>query len=319
MEVVPGIYVVELPLPFESNRVNCYLLKGSSGWTIIDAGPNYLPCTGLWEKTFKRMGIKYGDIEGVYISHLHPCHYGASGWLQELTGAPVYMCKGEIDSVDLTWKKGRTNIPVVGELFKENGVPQGIIPEVLDEITEVCCGIHPHPRLSPVYEGQKLQIGERLFEVLDTPGHTDGHISFFNEDEGILISGDYLLPPVFTNVCLWPTSHPNPMEIFLSSIKKVSSLPLKLVLPAHGPSFTDIPGRSDELLNYYNDLLTRVEDLAGSGSTAYRICARLCGAEMGPTQIRFSLTETLAFLACLESRSRVTSRLDGGIVTYRKV
>lgn len=91
MEVAPNVFKITFPLPFEFDHVNCYLLRGSYGWTIIDAGLKNKTSNFLWEDVFKSYGIKYSDIEGIYISHYHPDHYGASGHLQELTGAPVYM------------------------------------------------------------------------------------------------------------------------------------------------------------------------------------------------------------------------------------
>lgn len=319
MEVVPNIFLVKLPLPFRLDHVNCYLLKGKNGWSIIDAGLNYPPSTGIWEKTFKDLGLKYSDIEGIYLTHLHPDHYGASGWLQVLTGAPVYMNRTESINVEQIWKKGRTIVPVVGELFKENGMPPSLISDVLDSMVEIWKAIQPHPTISLLPEGEKIELSGRLFEVIHTPGHSDGHISFFNEDEGILISGDHLLPKISSNVSLWPTSHPNPLELFMNSLEKTGEMPVKLVLPAHGPYFTNCSGRVDELLAHHRERLARIEEMTGNGASAYQICVKLFGTDLTLHEIRFALMETLAHLAYLESRSKVASRQEGGIVMYRKV
>lgn len=319
MEVVPDFFIVKLPLPFKMDHVNCYLIRGNNGWSIIDTGLNYPPSTSLWEKTFENFKIKNSEIEGIYLSHLHPGHYGASGWLQELTGAPVYMIKTEIMNVDQTWKKGRTNAPVVGELFKENGMPPNLIADMLDNMAGMLNYIQPHPTLSQLPEGEKVDLGGRWFDVVPTPGHSDGHISFFNDVEGILISGDHLLPASSSSISLWPTSHPNPLELFIDSLKCIGNLPVKMVLPAHGPVFYNCCERVTELLDYHHDRLGVIADLAGSGATAYQICVRLLGGSLSLSEIRFALTEILAYLAFLQSRSMVNSRLEGGIVNYRKV
>lgn len=319
MEVFPDIFLVKLPLPFKANHINCYLLRGKSGWSIIDTGINYSPSTTLWEEIFTDLDIKYGDIEGIYVSHMHPGHYGASGWLQELTGAPVFMNREEIAGADKTWKKGRTNISVVGDLFKENGMPHDFVSEVLDNMSGMLNFIHPHPCLSPLPVGEKVEIGGRRFEVISTPGHSEGHVIFFNQEEGILISGDYLLAAGFSGIRLWPTSHPNPLELFLSSLENIWRLPVKLAFPGHGPVITDCSGRARELLEYHQEKLVRIADLAGSGSTAYQICIRLSGSEPALSEITCTLTETLAYLAYLQSRLKVVSRLEAGVVTYKKV
>lgn len=320
MEVVPNIFLVRLPLPSKLDHVSCYLLRGKTGWSVIDTGLNCPASTAVWENTFKNLGIKYSDIERICVSHLHPCHYGASGWLQALTGAPVYLNRTEIANVDQTWKKGRTNVPVVGELFKENGMPHGLISEALDKMADILNAVQPHPALSPLPEEEKLEMGGRWFEVVNTPGHSDGHVSFFSRDDGILISGDHLLPAASSSISLWPTSHPNPLELFLASLEGVGGLPVKLVLPGHGHAFEDCPGRVRELFDYYEKRLTGIPGMAGTGASAYQICARLFGADLPLAETRFAaLTETLACLAYLDSKSRVSSRLEGGVVTYRRV
>ncbi|MFZ5651707.1 MAG: MBL fold metallo-hydrolase [Bacillota bacterium] len=318
MEVAPGIYRIELPLPFRLDHVNSYLLRGKNGWIIIDTGLNYPPSTDVWERSLKDMGLKYSDIEGIYVTHYHPDHYGASGWLQGLTGAPVFMHRTESDFVDQMWKKGRANLPVVGELFKENGMPPNLITEVLDDITRIWNVIQPYPSLSLLNGGEKVEMGGRKFEVIHTPGHSDGHICFFNEDEGILIAGDHLLPKISSNIGLWPASHPNPLNLFLSSLERVGGLAVKMVLPAHGPAITDCAGRVGELLDHHRQRLGLITELAGTGASAYQICVKLFGTDLTLHEIRFALTETLAHLAYLEVNSDVYSRLEGGVVIYRK-
>ncbi|MFZ5647510.1 MAG: MBL fold metallo-hydrolase [Bacillota bacterium] len=318
MEVAPGIYRVELPLPFKLDHVNSYLFQGKNGWIVIDTGLNYPQSTGVWERALRDMGLKYGDIEGIYITHYHPDHYGASGWLQGLSGAPVFMHRTESYFVDQMWKKGRVNIPVVGELFKENGMPPNLITEILDDMTSIWNLIQPYPSLSLLNGGETVEMGGRKFEVIHTPGHSDGHVCFFSADEGLLISGDHLLPKISSNIGLWPASHPNPLDLFLTSLERMCSLPVKLVLPAHGPVITDCAGRVVELLEHHRQRLDQIAELAGTGSSAYQICVKLFGPSLSLHEIRFALTETLAHLAYLEGKSEVYSRLEGGVVIYRK-
>ena len=318
MEVASNIFMIKLPLPFKLDHINCYLLKGKNGWTVIDTGLNYPPSTGAWEKALKDVGLKCSDIESIYVTHYHPDHYGASGWLQELTGAPVYIHRTESLFVDQVWKKGRANIPVIGELFKENGMPPNLITEVLDNMVDVWNAIHPHPKLTLLSGDEKVDLGGRSFEIIHTPGHSDGHICFFNRDEGILISGDHLLPKISSNISLWPTSHPNPLDFFLRSLEMIRDLPVKLVFPAHGPVFRNSRGRVDELLDHHRERLSRIADLASVGATAYHICESLFGTDLSLHEIRFALTETLAHLAYLESKSEVYSRQEHGLVIYRR-
>ncbi|MFZ5596051.1 MAG: MBL fold metallo-hydrolase [Bacillota bacterium] len=319
MEVAPNIFLVKLPLPFKLDHVNCYLCRGNNGWTIIDTGLNYPPSTIVWKKTFDNLGLKYSDITAIYVTHYHPDHFGSAGWLQELTGAPVYMHRNEDVFIEQMWKKGRVNIPVIGDLFKEHGMPPGLVDEVLDNLTGIWSVVQPYPVLSFISEGDRVEIGGRIFDIILTPGHSDGHICFLCREEGLLISGDHLLSKISSNISLWPASHPNPLESYLSSLKMIADLPVSKVLTAHGPEVNDCRGRVEELLEHHRDRLEQVSMLTGSGATAYSICTRLFGTDLNLHEIRFALTETLAHLACLESRGHVFSRQDAGIVIYRKV
>ena len=56
----------------------------------------------------------------------------------------------------------------------------------------------PAFRLEPLkadrllYEGDRLQVGEMCLPVLHTPGHTEGSCCFYDENKGVLFSGDTL-------------------------------------------------------------------------------------------------------------------------------
>lgn len=216
------------------------------------------------------------------------------------------------------WKKGRSNIPVVGELFKENGVPSNLIDVVLDEMETFVNNIQTHPTLTFISGGEKIDLGNKILEVIDIPGHSEGHIGFFCEDDGILFSGDQFLPQISTNTGFWPASNPNPLGLFMKSLEKVDGLSVKMVLPAHGSVFYDCPGKLELLMRHYCDGLDLIADLTGAGSTAYQICVKIFGNGDTFSEICFSLTETLAYLAYLESSSRVVSNQEAGIVVYRR-
>ncbi len=318
MEVVQNIFCVKLPLPFRIDHVNCYLVKGSNGWSVIDTGFYYPPSIQEWEKAFSYYGIGVGDIENIYVTHMHPAHLGAAKWMQQLTGAPVLMGSTEIENVDKVWKKGRINLPVLGEFFKENGVPNKIIPELLDNISNVVNAVCPCPVMSPLPEGHRINIGDRLFQVINVPGHSEGHINLYNIEEGILISGDHLLSPADSRISIWPTSNRNPMKYFFQSLEVVEKLAVKKVLPAHGEVFSDCRGRVKELFDYYQRRLSRIIKLSQDSINAYQLYEHLF-VNRDLKTMHYNITETLALLAFLEAESKVSSTLINGVITYKCV
>jgi len=43
-EVLPGVFIFELPLPFSLGIVNVYLVRLPDGWMLVDTGMNTEPC-----------------------------------------------------------------------------------------------------------------------------------------------------------------------------------------------------------------------------------------------------------------------------------
>ncbi len=85
-------------------------------------------------------------------------------------------------------------------------------------------------------DGDILKVGELTFEVIHTPGHSPGGVSLYNEDEGVIFSGDTLF-------CMGIGRYDLPggdFRILMASIRdKILSLPPHTVVyPGHGPATT---------------------------------------------------------------------------------
>ena len=86
-----------------------------------------------------------------------------------------------------------------------------------------------------LHHGQILHLGELSIEVIHTPGHTPGCVCFYEEANGVLITGDTLFQGTIGNLS-FPTARPAMME---QSLKKLSLLPPKTrVYPGHGEATT---------------------------------------------------------------------------------
>ncbi|AET69984.1 Zn-dependent hydrolase, glyoxylase [Desulfosporosinus orientis DSM 765] len=296
-----GIYKVTFPLPFRLNHVNCYAVKGTPGWWLIDAGLQREATIAGWKQFFEEQAIKPSDIKGIYLTHFHPDHYGCSGWLQKYTGAPVYI--GEIDAerVRHYWKSDHYILDDLNTLFKENGMPEDILNETISSVNNLIRYTAPHAELTTLKPGQMVMIGDFKYQVILTPGHTDGHICFYNLEEGVLLSGDHLLPEISSNISLWPQTgaDPDPLANFLRAIDGIRSLSCKLVLPAHGNPFSAVEERICQLEAHHKARLQEIKNYAGSGSTAYQVCKQVFRQDLSFHELRFAMAETLAHLVYL--------------------
>ncbi len=73
-----------------------------------------------------------------------------------------------------------------------------------------------------------IDLGNRRIEVFHTPGHSPGHMCFWEEERGYLFSGDLAYKgTLFAN---YPSTDP---KAYLSSLERIAELHIKRLLPAH--------------------------------------------------------------------------------------
>ena len=77
-------------------------------------------------------------------------------------------------------------------------------------------------------DGDILDLGGRRLEVLHTPGHSPGHMCFWEAERGYLFTGDLVYKDVL--FAYYPSTDP---EAYLQSLERVASLPVRRVFPAH--------------------------------------------------------------------------------------
>ena len=93
-----------------------------------------------------------------------------------------------------------------------------------------------------VDDQEYLRMGRRDWQVVHTPGHTGDHICLLDPENGILLSGDHVLPTITPHIS-GLTPSPDSLAEFVEGLRKVAAIPdVSLVLPAHGLPFTDLAG-----------------------------------------------------------------------------
>lgn len=157
---------------------NCFILrsKGSGSALIVDPGDE----ADKLLRAVDELGIE--RVEAILVTHTHFDHVGAVAPVAEATGAPVY-CP---------------------ELERE------VLANIMDYV--------PWPGFGPFesYEadhtvagGETLELAGFTIEVVFTPGHSPGHVTYAIRDERALFSGDVLFEGSVGRVDLpggdWPT------------------------------------------------------------------------------------------------------------------
>ena len=290
-----GIQRLTLPLATGPRHVHCYLVDG----TLFDTG------LGLGDAPWRSAAIAR-----IAITHFHPDHVGGAAAAAAATGAPVF--QGALDYAQCERVWGTRDWPErMAAWFSKHGVP----PENVDDLIAQGHAFAPFIRyaLDPelLYEGSTLHG----WNVVELPGHADGHLGFLRE--GVLVAGDHLLRRISPAVGLYPDSRPDPLGDYLSSLERTIALAPRVAYPGHGEPIYDPAGRARELIAHHRQRLDDTEAaLSDEPRTAYDVSLAVFGAELGPTQRRFAVAETLSHLERLVREGRAARAGADGTVSY---
>ena len=311
LQVAPGVFWVRMPLPFALNHIKLYLVRdrlaGEECWTLIDCGVATDEIRGLWETIFSATteGLERLPIRRILCTHGHPDHIGLASWIGAKFNAMLWITHGEISVCrHLSAGVGESAEHVV-EFFRSNGIDdQGVLDGIGARqgkyfptlVPDVPMAFHRLRVDEPVY------MGGRKFQVILGTGHSPEHAALYNEPDGILFSGDMVLPRISTNVSVW-NSEPesDPVTWYLNSLKEYEACRADtLVLPSHGRPFRKLHRRLEQLNEHHAERLGVVLEACKQKTySAAEIVPVLFNRSFDLHQTTFALGEALAHLHAL--------------------
>jgi glyoxylase-like metal-dependent hydrolase (beta-lactamase superfamily II) len=222
--------------------------------TVIDPGMIWENSTAALEGALTAAGRSLCEVEQVVVTHGHPDHFGAAGWLADAADAAV-VC-GRAEQPKLTGSVDRT--AMLG-LVEQLGIPDemhGIFRMFYEGVRELGSPIADH-RFRLLDDEDVLRAGGRDWQVHVTPGHAVGHVSLFDPDARVLISGDHLLACITPNPVLEPDAasidgRRRSLVEYLASLERFVRLDPLLVLPGHGPRFRDVPTLTESMRHHHD-------------------------------------------------------------------
>ena len=187
-------------------ETHCYLLIGSDRALLIDTG---LGICNISEQVRK---LTDKPVTAV-ATHIHWDHIGGHKYFPDF-----YAHEAELD-----WLNGRFPLPI--QAVKNMLTDRCDLPEDFQIDNYTIFQGKPNRLLN---DGDCINLGGRTIQVLHTPGHSPGHICFWEEDRGFLFSGDLIYKgTLFAN---YPSTDP---QSYLASLEKVAALPVKRLFPGH--------------------------------------------------------------------------------------
>ena len=302
-EVLPGVCLVALPLPFELGSINVYLVQLADGYLLVDCGMDTDACfEALWMALAER-GVAWHDIRQILLTHVHPDHMGLAPRLLKLTGAKLLLHAHDAEYLNVLAEAAQYR-EWAGGVLRRSGVPADLISKIDSGAQE----IHKNfQRLEPdilLNGGEKFLSAAGEMEVLWTPGHSPGHVCLYGRDRRVLFSGDQMLELISPNIGWHPGR--DPLGEYLKSLRELARLEIDLILPSHGAPFSGHREWIQRTIEHHDQRCARILGLLrGASQTASALVNQLWDRPLEPFHYRFAVFEVLAHLEYLERQEKV--------------
>lgn len=325
-EVLSGMYQLKVPIPNNPlGWVLPYLIPGDDGYTLVDSGWNTPEAFDALESELRALGLTFHDIKRLLVTHVHPDHYGLAGRIKEICGAQVITHQRERDFIRSRYREPDQLLERMAAWLREHGVPERELADLQSSAMPVRGYVVPVEPDAVLWGGETLDFGLYRFEVFWTPGHSPGHVCFYERTQRVILTGDHVLPTITPNVSLHPQQMGNPLGDYLASLQRLEPLEVDDVLPAHEHAFKDLRGRLREIEQHHHERLNEMLAIVAEGpATAYDVASKLQWTigtydSFSPWMRRAALSETLAHLeyAVYEGKLRVFR--ENGVVRYERV
>ena len=317
---MPDLYRITLPMPFRLRHVHVYALLHDGKVALFDTGMNIPETYTVLDGALATLGKTTKDIDRVFLTHFHADHCGIAGRIQEISGAAVHL--SDVDESRLQQNNRLEELAGrARHFFLGQGLPQKAMDTLIKLMAVFRKATIPFRVGSSLVPREKTTLGDRTFEVIPAPGHTAGQMCFYFPDEAILLAGDHILPDITPNLSpdIFHLEY-RPLRSFLESLGAIRDLPVRMVYPAHGDPFSDLPKRVDEIREHHAERTQLiVAALQGKEKTAFEVSGVIFGTDLPEFDQFLALNETYVHIVELLDKGSVQSVERDGLVLYRTI
>ncbi|MFB7156859.1 MULTISPECIES: MBL fold metallo-hydrolase [unclassified Lysinibacillus] len=191
-------------------------------------------------------------IEQLALTHSHEDHSGNAAWIQQHKGVPIYVHR---DSVSLCAQDGEYPF-----------------------YRQALWGERPAFIAQPF--GDTLQTKSATWDIIETPGHTTDHVSFYNRETGAMFTGDLYIQTK-TKVVL---DEENIVHT-LASLKKIVNYDFEEVYCCHAGLIADGRAKIQEKIAYLEEMEGNIRQLFDKGYSAEEITKSIFSRDYPITKV----------------------------------
>ena len=220
-------FPVRTPTKPPATHTNCYLVYSSNELLIIDPGSPYEDEQQALAECVDALLAEGRRVREIVLTHMHPDHVGGVNALKAHLGNHTKVAAHRLTAEPLTGSVCVDRFIEDGEVISLNGSPQIAL------------------------------------RAMHTPGHARGHLCFYEERTGTLISGDNIVG--LGSVLIDPPE--GNMRAYLQSLERMRALPnLSVIFGGHGPAIANPYAKLEEYIAHRMDREQKILQAVDEGA-----------------------------------------------------
>ena len=174
--VAAGVYWLRMPLPMSLDHINLWVLDDGDGWLLVDSGLGTPATFQLWSRIFADP-LADKPVAGVLVTHMHPDHVGAAGWLVDRWDVELSMTREEfLQCRNLVADTGRAVPEEALAFYRSAGWDEAQLEQYQRRFGSYGKVVAPLPNAyTRIADGDTLVIDGRRWRVLVGRGHSPEH------------------------------------------------------------------------------------------------------------------------------------------------
>ncbi|AAG19193.1 MBL fold metallo-hydrolase [Halobacterium salinarum] len=247
-------------------RNSVYLLgvgDDAAPTTLVDTGIATPAVEAELRTALDDRGTSFAAIDRILLTHWHHDHAGLAGTIQADGDATVYVHEADAAMVAQDADAVSGMAATQAAYLDEWGMPADKQAE-LNDFLDTHDGLQGQPAdVTPLSDGDTVQLGGLDAEVVHLPGHAAGLVAYVVERDGRreAFVGDAILPKYTPNVGGADVRVERPLQRYRDSLQRIEALDLDRAWPGHrGPVFAPA-ARARDIAAHHDERTERVLDV----------------------------------------------------------